>query len=389
MSHFTVLVIGPDPEKQLAPYHEFECTGEDDEFIQDIDVTQGVREEYETATTTKYKAPDGTLHDAYDDLFYRELTSEEYLLIGTMAGTGCGHGLSWRSKDWGDGKGYRAKVHFLPAEWENVEVPKKDCMSFTEYCVEYEGKPQLTPTGRSLEQRENAGKLGEGYKYGYTLVDEITNEVIQVIDRTNPNKKWDWYVLGGRWTGFFKLKKDGFGVAGSPGLMTDPAEAGYVDKAYKRDIDFDFIRNAAAKKAAERYDLYISKVDIALPYESWDAVRGRIMDIKDARDFYWNQPRVLSLKEAMNDRALQDVLGYDVSCSDFEISREEYIQNARNAAGVTFAVIKEGAWHERGEMGWWSAVSNEKDQEQWNAEFQKLIDSVSDDTLLSVYDCHI
>ena len=31
MSHYTVLVIGDDPEKQLAPFHEFGCTGIDDE----------------------------------------------------------------------------------------------------------------------------------------------------------------------------------------------------------------------------------------------------------------------------------------------------------------------------------------------------------------------
>lgn len=35
MSHFTVLVIGPNYEEQLAPYHEFECTGCDDEYVQD------------------------------------------------------------------------------------------------------------------------------------------------------------------------------------------------------------------------------------------------------------------------------------------------------------------------------------------------------------------
>lgn len=26
MSHFTMLVIGAEPEEQLQPYHEFECT---------------------------------------------------------------------------------------------------------------------------------------------------------------------------------------------------------------------------------------------------------------------------------------------------------------------------------------------------------------------------
>lgn len=32
---------------------------------------------------------------------------------------------------------------------------------------------------------------------------------------------------------------------------------------------------------------------------------------------------------------------------------------------------------------------NEKDQDKWNEEFNKLFDSIPDDTLLSLYDCHI
>ena len=49
MSHFSVIVIGNDPEKQLAPYHEFECTGEDDEYVQTIDDTEKVREHYNSS----------------------------------------------------------------------------------------------------------------------------------------------------------------------------------------------------------------------------------------------------------------------------------------------------------------------------------------------------
>ena len=37
MSHFTVMVVGDDVDYQLAPFHEFECTGVDDEFVQNID----------------------------------------------------------------------------------------------------------------------------------------------------------------------------------------------------------------------------------------------------------------------------------------------------------------------------------------------------------------
>ncbi len=42
MSHFGVLVIGNDIEKQLAPYHEFESTGRNDQFVQDVDITDQV-----------------------------------------------------------------------------------------------------------------------------------------------------------------------------------------------------------------------------------------------------------------------------------------------------------------------------------------------------------
>ena len=42
MSHFVVLVVGNDIEKQLQPFHEFECTGIDDEYVQDVDITDEV-----------------------------------------------------------------------------------------------------------------------------------------------------------------------------------------------------------------------------------------------------------------------------------------------------------------------------------------------------------
>ena len=36
MSHFAVLVVGDDVESQLAPYHEFECDGIHDEYVQTV-----------------------------------------------------------------------------------------------------------------------------------------------------------------------------------------------------------------------------------------------------------------------------------------------------------------------------------------------------------------
>ena len=44
MSHFTVMVIGKEPEKQLQPYHEYECTGIKDEYVKFVEAEE-TREE--------------------------------------------------------------------------------------------------------------------------------------------------------------------------------------------------------------------------------------------------------------------------------------------------------------------------------------------------------
>lgn len=51
MSHFTVLVVGEDVASQLAPYHEFESTGIDDEYVKDVDVTADVRTRIDDGAT--------------------------------------------------------------------------------------------------------------------------------------------------------------------------------------------------------------------------------------------------------------------------------------------------------------------------------------------------
>lgn len=56
---------------------------------------------------------------------------------------------------------------------------------------------------------------------------------------------------------------------------------------------------------------------------------------------------------------------------------------------VPFAIVKDGEWHERGEMGWWCCVSNEKAEETWSKEVKALLADLPADTLLTVIDCHI
>ena len=46
MSHFSVLVTGEDVAGQLQPYHEFESTGIDDEYVRNVDITKELEKEY-------------------------------------------------------------------------------------------------------------------------------------------------------------------------------------------------------------------------------------------------------------------------------------------------------------------------------------------------------
>ena len=59
-------------------------------------------------------------------------------------------------------------------------------------------------------------------------------------------------------------------------------------------------------------------------------------------------------------------------------------------SGTPFAlVLPNGEWYEKGEMGWWVIVTNEKDADEWNKEFFKLVETLDDNLLVTVVDCHI
>lgn len=392
MSHFTVLVIGEDPDTLLAPYHEFECTGQDDEYIVDVDRTEEISVEFESETKDMYKDSDGKLHDPYSDEFYREPTKEEEKTVGL--GIGCGKGISWTSKDWGDGKGYRAKVHFLPDGFEEVKVPRKEVESFAQYVKDWHGIAEV----KFGEQPD----LFDKHKYGYCLLDE-KGEPTKIVDRTNPNAKWDWYQIGGRYQGHLKLKDGAEGKVGDLSLVgvmqgQEYADSSFVDQARKVDVDFEGMMDEAGEKAGERYDRLENLMEgsiTPLKYtwkEVLDSERFKELDIDEKRSIYHGQDALKQVdrkrraeKTTKEDRDFLLWLDYE----SYICTREEYIQKARDNAVSTFAVIKDGEWYERGEMGWWANVSDEKDKDEWNTEFSKLLDDVSDDTLLTVVDCHI
>ena len=192
MSHFSVLVIGNNPEKDLLKYKETNSTDMNfpNEYLQSVDITE---------ECLSYD----TLEEALDD-----------------------------------------------------------------YQLRYK-----------IVEDESEIDLLEDHKYGYALIKN--GQLIKVIHRTNPDYKWDYYLLGGMFSGCLPLK------------------------------------NGKLANQARLHEVDLQKIDI------------------------------------------------------------------------TYAVVKEGKWLAMGRMGWFGCSDNDKDDEQWSKEYHNLLKNLPDNTLLSVYDCHI
>lgn len=364
MSHYKVIVIGADPESQLAPYHEFECTGRDDQYVQDIDVTEDRRKEYESATKRLVHLPDGRVISRYDNECYREPTPEEISKHGPagLMGSGCGGGIMWSSNDWGDGKGYRPKIHSIPDGAKEVEQPCKEVQTFDQWLLKDTDKAPV-PYGAKPD-------LAQKHKYGYVQLDDDGN-VSKVIDRTNPNKKWDWYQEGGRYSG----------------ILTKQGEI--ATSLTRGEVDLGSIQFRASKEALDRWEIANAITQGTPEARPWDEIFEQSKDRDEAVATYRSQPRVVVWNEAMKLESNREKFGFFSNCEELQVSREDYVKQAIETAFSSFAVIKDGKWHERGEMGWWGCVSNEQDKMEWQRQFNELILNLPDDELITVIDCHI
>jgi hypothetical protein len=163
----------------------------------------------------------------------------------------------------------------------------------------------------------------------------------------NPNSKWDWYSIGGRWTGFFKPKNGAKGKLGRSGAFGNQPEENHFDSMLKKDIDFEGMK---AEERAKR--------------EKW-----------------WNEAQE-KIKQGDKNAAWM----FDIHDGD---TKESYINRGEDGI-MTFAVVKDGKWYEQAEMGWWGCTGDKKiSDEEWAKQYTKLIDSLPDNTLLTVVDCHI
>lgn len=199
----------------------------------------------------------------------------------------------------------------------------------------------------------------------------------------NPKAKWDWYVVGGRWSGFFKAKPGVIGKVGEPGVFGNKARPGWYDQLHRGSIDFDGMRAEATAEANKRYDAYEAAVKGLEVPKPWAEFRTAFESIDAARKAYHETPYIAALRNANLLPWFEDPVEV------YGIGREKFVERASNGSFVPYAVLKDGEWYSKGEMDLFGMSSDDVNTDTWNERVWELLRDLPEDTLITAVDCHI
>lgn len=170
----------------------------------------------------------------------------------------------------------------------------------------------------------------------------------------NPDSKWDWFQVGGRWSGTLILKPGREGSLGQRSWTNEEEKIpeNRVDGAYNKDIDWDAM-NEIAKKQMD---------------DAWDELFDPNPDHCQYRPEYVEKQRKLHL----------ELYG----------TKEEYIK--RRGIWTPYAYVTEDGWFAPGDMGYWGMSSDEtKDRDEFDKAFKKFVAELHPKDVVTIVDCHI
>jgi hypothetical protein len=177
---------------------------------------------------------------------------------------------------------------------------------------------------------------------------EDCNGTGRVMSAYNPDSKWDWFQVGGRWTGYYSDYDP----------STDP-----------KNIEECHLCNGTGMREGWAWmdeDGVHYKDDWAKECKGCNGCKGT------GKSVTWPTQWENSQKDVMPASAVLSMM-----------NKEE------DPKGALFAILTpEGEWIESGSMGWWGMVTDEKDENEWEDSFKKILEKYSDHMGV-VVDCHI
>lgn len=169
------------------------------------------------------------------------------------------------------------------------------------------------------------------------------------ISTYNPFSKWDWWQIGGRWSGYFdpdynpEEDESNFEtcfVCGGTGMRSDALGQ------QRRESDPDFTCNGCGSKPGPP--------GVTVKWPTHWVQHGNITTVA-----HW----IELIEEGEGDLSRESVIPYAM-------------------------VTPDGIWHAKGEMGWFGMSHDEIDQDDWDSRVKEIAKAVPN-TLAVIVDCHI
>lgn len=187
----------------------------------------------------------------------------------------------------------------------------------------------------------------------------------------NPNARWDWFQIGGRWPTTFLVKDTckefSFGERSwCNASKKDPVPEGYlwVSAARKKDIQWEAMKAWHRKEAEEAYQKMVETY-----------VAGTL-----------NPDPHLSVKDGWVYEYIHKVYRIGEPLEEF---LERCSMNAPENYSVSFCdIIDEDDWRTEPGVGW-CCDRNSEESQKWTKEIQAYIDNLDDDAVLVSVDYHM
>jgi hypothetical protein len=240
--------------------------------------------------------------------------------------------------------------------------------------------------------------LDEGGEY---LYDEDMDRMY-VMSTYNPQSKWDWWSIGGRYSQALVTVKDP-----DPTLLINPVEGGNhgwrprpqagrlrADGARMDQVFWDAMRVERHADVMRMWDVWENEVVAKTPplEHRWSdlADRAKMGDATwdEVRALYNSQPRMARLR----DKEVLDVLGYMVNAEAYEYgTRNDDLEVAYREGGLQYATLtKEGQWMDPGDMGWFGMSNDTPDSRHvYFNEARRYVDGLDPHDWVVVVDVHI
>lgn len=381
MSHFTVTVrisaerlVKHDGDydaaltELLAPYQENNMNDCPKQFMEFSDVEDEYLEEYNNGTDEWIDL--GPVNDVSKtgEVVHAdaEISNTERIWNGRRLVRGW-HAMFRKEGVFGIG----SNTHDVPPDRAKIQIPySKLHASFEEFVASYHG----------VKERDS-----EKGRYGYW---------------ENPNKKWDWWVVGGRWRGFYPVKTGIEKIVGEPGTLDNDSSGG-SDVVRLDQIDMDVV----ATKEREAFDTFKAKRLRYLAGEKFDVFygpRSKLLDmglVRVERDpkaaLRPDEVQVGKTWGEENPRIAEETgEGSRANWRDVaKVLTDEQLEKYRCVFNPlrTYAALDERGWYQPGNMGWWASTDHTPDSYMAYAEMFRdaWFPKTEPGDLLVVVDCHI